>query len=57
MLKILSYIKFLCWIGCVIRGHGDESDGNFHQLFLLRGEDDPKGIIIVFVNVPYVFFF
>ena len=42
LLKILSNLRFLCRQGCAIRGHGDENDGNFHQLLMLRGEDDPK---------------
>ena len=38
-LKILSSLRFLAYQGCAIRGHGDETDGNFYQLLKLRGED------------------
>ena len=38
-LKILSSLRFLACQGCAIRGHGDETDGNFYQLLKLRGED------------------
>jgi hypothetical protein len=39
-LKILSNLRFLARQGCAIRGHGDETDANFHQLLKLRCEDD-----------------
>ena len=38
--KGLSTLRFLARQGCAIRGHGDETDGNFHQLLKLRGEED-----------------
>ena len=41
-LKILSNLRFLACQGIAIRGHGDESDSNFHQLLKLRKEDDPR---------------
>ena len=37
LLKVISTLRFLARQGCAIRGHGDETDGNFHQL---RGEED-----------------
>lgn len=40
LLKILSNLRFLARQACAIRGHGDETDGNFHQLLKLRSEDD-----------------
>ena len=40
-LKILSNLRFLACQGIAIRGHGDESDSNFHQLLKLR-KDDPR---------------
>ena len=42
LLKILSNVKFLARQGLPLRGHGDESDSNFHQLLKLRSEDDPR---------------
>lgn len=39
LLKIISTLRFQ---GCAIRGHSDETDGNFHQLLKLRGEEDEK---------------
>ena len=41
-MKILSNMRFLARQGLPLRGHGDESDSNFMQLLLLRGEDDPR---------------
>ena len=41
-LKLLSNIRFLARQGLPLRGHGDETDSNFYQLFRLRGEDDPR---------------
>ena len=38
-LKILSNLRFVACQGCAIRGHGDETDGNFYQLVKLHGED------------------
>ena len=35
-------MRFLARQGLPLRGHGDESDSNFMQLLLLRGEDDPR---------------
>jgi len=40
LLEILSNLRFLARQGCTIRGHGDEADGNFHQLLKLRSEYD-----------------
>ena len=42
LLKILSSLRFLARQGCAVRGHGDDSDGNFSQLLKLRGEDNQK---------------
>ena len=41
LLRIISNIRFLARQGLPLRGDGDESDSNFMQLFLLRGEDNP----------------
>ena len=41
LLKVLSSIRFLARQGLPLRGDGDETDSNFHQLLLLRGEDYP----------------
>lgn len=40
LLKVISTLRFLAQQGCAIRGHGDETDGNFYQLLKLRGEED-----------------
>ena len=50
LLKIISTLRFLARQGCAIRGHGDESDGNFHQLLKLRGEEDEMVIPIANVH-------
>lgn len=41
LLKVLSSIRFLARQGLPLRGDGDETDSNFQQLLLLRGEDYP----------------
>ena len=41
---VLQNIRFLARQGLPLRGDGDESNGNFHQLFLLRGVDHPPVI-------------
>ena len=41
-LKVLSNVRFLGRQALPLRGAGDESDSNFHQLLRLRGEDDPR---------------
>ena len=38
-LKILPNLRFVARQVCAIRGHGDETDGNFYQLLKLHGED------------------
>ena len=38
-LKILFNLRFVARQGRAIRGHGDETDGNFYQLLKLCGED------------------
>ena len=50
LLKVISSLRFLGRQGCAIRGHGDEIDGNFHQLMKLRGEDDQKVRITIKCN-------
>ena len=42
LLRIPSNVRFLARQGLPLRGDGDETDSNFMQLFLLRGEDNPK---------------
>lgn len=42
LLKVLSILQFLSRQGCGIRGHDDDKEGNFQQLFLLLAEDDAK---------------
>lgn len=39
LLKVLSSIRFLARQGLPLRGDGDETDSNLHQLLVLRGED------------------
>ena len=34
-----SNLRFVARQGCAIRGHGDETDGNFYQLLKLCGDD------------------
>ena len=41
LLKLLSNARFLARQGLPFRGH-DENSSNFHQLLLLRGEDDER---------------
>ncbi len=41
LLKVLSSIRFLARQGLPLRGDGDETDSNLHQLLVLRGEDYP----------------
>ena len=40
--QILSSIKFLSRQGLALRGDGDESDGNLHQLLQMKAEEDPN---------------
>ena len=40
LVKVISTLRFLARQGCPIRGHDDETDGNFYQLLKLRGEED-----------------
>ena len=42
LLEILSSLRFLGRQGLPIRGDGDETDGNYIQLLMLRGEDDSR---------------
>ena len=42
LLKVLSNMKLLVRQGLPLRGYGDESDSNFHQLLKLRSGDDPQ---------------
>ena len=42
LLKVLSSLRFPSRQGCGIRGHDDDKEGNFQQLFQLLAEDDPK---------------
>lgn len=43
LLKVMSTLRFLARQGCAIRGHGaGETNGNFHQLLKLHGEDDKQ---------------
>lgn len=46
LLKVLSSLRFLARQGCGIRGHDDDKEGNFQQLFLLLAEDDPKVVML-----------
>ena len=39
---MLSSIKFLARQGLPLRGDGDDTDSNLHQLLVLRGEDYPS---------------
>ena len=41
MLKIISCLHYLARQGLPFRGHGDEKDANFKQLYPFRAEDDP----------------
>ena len=41
LVKIFSTIRFLARQGLALRGHGDDSERNFRQALILRGEDDP----------------
>ena len=40
-MKVLSTVRFLARQGLALRGDGDESDSNMHQLLLLRSDDFP----------------
>ena len=40
--QILSLIRFLGRQGLAVRGDGNELDGNFQQLLLMKAEDDPN---------------
>ena len=39
LLKVLSTVRFLARQGLALRGDGDETDSNLHQLLVLRSED------------------
>ena len=41
LLKVLSSIRFLARQGLPLRGDGDDTDSNLHQLLVVRGEDYP----------------
>ena len=47
LLKILSTMHFLARQGLALRGDGDKSNSNLHQLLRLRGEDDPALISLL----------
>ena len=40
LMKVLGSIKFLARQGLALRGHNNDTEGNLHQLLLLRAEDD-----------------
>ncbi len=40
--RIISSIRYLARQGLALRGDGNEDDGNFNQLLLLRAIDDPS---------------
>ena len=40
LLKVISTLRFLARQGCAIRGHADDTEGNFYQLLKLRSEED-----------------
>ena len=40
LLQIMSCARFLCRQGLAMRGDGDESDSNLHQLLKMKSEDD-----------------
>ena len=42
LLKVLSSLQFLSRQVCAIRGHDDDKEGNFQQLFLFLADYDPK---------------
>ena len=42
LLKVLSSIRFLARQGLPLRGEGNDTDSNLHQLLVLRGEDHPS---------------
>ena len=42
LLQIMSCVRFLCRQGLAMRGDGDESDSNLHQLLRMKAEDDPN---------------
>ena len=44
LLKLMSNLRFLARQGLPLRGAGDDSNSNFSQINLLRGEDDPEFI-------------
>ena len=44
LLKILSSVRFLARQGLPLRGDGDETNSNFHQLLLLRSVEDCPGM-------------
>ena len=44
LLKILSSVRFLARQGLPLRGDGDETNSNFHQLLLLQSVEDCPGM-------------
>ena len=42
LIKLLSNIKYLARQGLSLPGYNTGTEGNLHQLMLLRAEDDPK---------------
>ena len=50
-LKLLANVKFLSRQGLPFRGSGDGFDSNFLQLLKLRGEDDPRILIIIIIII------
>ena len=40
LLQIMSCVQFLCRQGLAMRGDGDKSDSNLHQLLKVKPEDD-----------------
>lgn len=41
LLKVLSSVRFLARQGLPLRGDGNDTDSNLHQLLVLQGEDNP----------------
>ena len=44
LIKLLSNIKYLARQGLALPGYNTGTEGNLHQLMLLRAEDDPAMI-------------
>lgn len=40
LVQIMSSVRYLCRQGLAMRGDGDESDSNLHQLLSLKAADD-----------------